>query len=144
MFEAEMDERERRETERKRREAEVGARVERARDAVVAAWPTGAPTLKEHFHSVSAYGPLPHISLWYMFTMDVELEAAKTSRLTAWADRTTREQLSAQGCPMDVVEDMSVIFTTDEEARKAPSAYHFFNDGSNWHSEPKPAKSAGK
>jgi hypothetical protein len=25
--------------------------------------------------------------------------------LTAWADRATREQLSAQGCTMDVVED---------------------------------------
>jgi hypothetical protein len=144
MFEAAMDEQERREAERIRREAEVGALVERVRNAVVAAWPAGAPALKEHFHSVSAYRPLPHISLWYMFTMDAELEVAKTSRLTAWADRATREQLKALGCPIDVVEDMGVVFTTDEEARKAPSAYHFFNDGSNWHSESKPTKSAGK
>src|SRR3954469_1319237 len=110
MSEAAMDAREKREAERNRRETEVGALVERARTAVVAAWPAGAPALKEHFHSISAYGPLPHISLWYMFMMDAELEAAKTSRLTAWADRATREHLNAQGCPMDVVADMSVIF----------------------------------
>jgi hypothetical protein len=139
-----MDEQEWRETAGERRAARVGAFVERARNAIVAAWPAGAPTLKEHFHSVSAHGPLPHISLWYMFTMDTELEAAKMSRLTAWADRATREQLKAQGCPMDVVEHMGVLFTTDEQARKAPSAYHFFNDGSNWYSEPKPANSAEK
>jgi len=31
---------------------------------------------------------------------------------------------------------------TDEDARRAPTAYHFFNGCGNWYSEPKPGESA--
>jgi hypothetical protein len=132
------DDYERRKAERERREAEIAAIVRSALDAVVAEWPDNAPVLKEYFPSVSAYQALPHISIWYFFFMDADLEVAKTSRVTAWADRATREELTAHGLPAAVVADASVIFVTDEDARRAPSAYHFFNEGSNWYSEPKP------
>jgi hypothetical protein len=133
-----MDESEKRQAEREKREAEITAIVKDALDAVVAVWPADAPALHEYFPSVSAYNPVPHISIWYFFLMDADLEAAKASRLTAWTDRATREQLLAAGLPADAVAEAGIIFVTDEDARRAPTAYHFFNGCGNWYSEPKP------
>ena len=136
-----MNDSEKREAEREQRENEVGAIVRDALDAVVAVWPADAPILKESFPSVSAYDARPHIAIWYFFFMDADLEAAKTSGVTAWADRATREQMKARGLSADEADDAGIIFVTDEDARRAPTAYHFFNGCGNWYSEPKPGTS---
>ena len=135
-----MDDSEKRQAERERREAEIAAIVKDALNEVVAAWPSDAPALKEYFPSVSAYSEPPHVSIWYFFMTDADLEAAKASGVTAWADRETRARLRTRGLSAEIADDAGVIFVTDEDARRAPNAYHFFNDGSNWYSEPRPAK----
>ena len=137
-----MNDAEKREAEREQREADIASLVRTALDAVVAIWPADAPPLKEYFPSASAYGPLPHIAIWYFFFMDADLEVAKARRITAWADRTTRAQMKVQGLPADVVADAGIIFVTHEDAQRAPTAYHFFNGCGNWYSEPKPGESA--
>jgi hypothetical protein len=137
---AHMDDSEQREIARTEREAEIADIVRAALDDVVAVWPAGAPKLKEYFPSVSAYEALPHISIWYFFLMDADIEIAKATRVTAWADRETRRQLLAHGLSQDVAEEAGIIFVTDEDARRAESAYHFFNGCGNWYSEPKPHK----
>ena len=137
-----MDDREKREIARQEREAEIGDIVRDALDDVVAEWPVGAPKLKESFPSVAAYEALPHVSIWYFFWMDADLEVAKVTRVTAWADRATRNRMKARGLPDDVVAGAGIIFVTHEDAQRAPTAYHFFNDCGNWYSEPKPGESA--
>ncbi len=136
-----MDDREQREIARKEREAEIADLVRAALDDVVAVWPAGAPKLKEYFPSVSAYETIPNIAIWYFFWLDADIEIAKATRVTAWADRETRRQLRGHGLAEDVVAAASVIFVTDEDARRAQTAYHFFNGCGNWYSEPRPEKS---
>jgi len=137
-----MDDREKREIARQEREAEIGDIVRDALDDVVAEWPVGAPKLKESFPSLSAYEARPHVAIWYFFWMDADLEVAKVTRVTAWADRATRNRMKARGLPDDVVAGAGIIFVTHEDAQRAPTAYHFFNGCGNWYSEPKPGESA--
>jgi hypothetical protein len=84
------------------------------------------PVIFDNYHYGSIATNPKNLVIWYLFEKDSEMEEARNNGLMADLRKLTLEELKSNGYPEEVLGEIYIEFTTDEDIQNTTDGNYYY------------------